>query len=70
MKRFYVRGRLVERIAPGIYRGAGGVCHLVIDELLTENGYADTPENREMMLAAARELLAQQNPPVVLEVFD
>jgi hypothetical protein len=70
VKRIYVRGELLERIAPGIYRGAGGVCHLVLDELLEENGIENTPENQAMMIAAARDLLAAQDPPVTLEVFD
>ena len=70
MKAIYVRGRRLERIAPGIYRGEGNVCHLVIDELLEAEGLPNTPENYAMMIAAARELLAQQDPPVILEVFD
>jgi hypothetical protein len=70
MRGVYVRGRFLERIAPGIYRGEGNVCHLIIDELLLENGYADTDENRETMIAAAREHLATMRPPVILEVLD
>jgi hypothetical protein len=70
VKAIYVRGRLLERIAPGIYSDGQGTMHLVCDELLEAHGYADTPENRAELLAAARELLAQQHPPVIIEVFD
>lgn len=65
-----VRGRELERIAPGIYSDGAGTMHLVIDELLAAHGYADTEENREELLAAARELLAKQATPVILEVLD
>ncbi|MCA1834350.1 MAG: hypothetical protein LC750_16770 [Actinobacteria bacterium] len=70
MSRIFINGRQLERIAPGIYDDGAGGMHLVVDELLRANGYADTPANREMVIAVARELLAHNNPPVTLKVFE
>jgi len=44
------------RIAPGVYLDADGDGHLVVSELLRHAGYADTPENREAVTAAAQDL--------------
>jgi len=47
----------LHKLAPGIY-AKGGELHLDLPELLKANGYADTPANRAMLIAAARELVA------------
>lgn len=65
-----MNGRRLERIAPGIYSDGAGTMHLVTDEFLEGNGYANTPENRAMALDCAREILSKNHPPVKLEVFD
>lgn len=55
----------LRQIGPGIYaRESTGELHLVIPEILRAGGYADTPENRETMLRAARELAAEDFPGV------
>jgi len=46
----------VRRLAPGVYDDGDGGMHLVLPELLAANGYADTPANREAMVAAARQV--------------
>ena len=43
------------RIAPGVYDDGAGGMHIVIEELLAGNGYADTPANRATLLAVIRE---------------
>lgn len=49
-RRFWVRLAM-----PGVYADPVGGLHLVMDELLAGAGYADTPDNRRILLAAARE---------------
>ena len=44
------------RLAPGVYDDGEGTLHLDLPELLVANGYADTPENRAMVIAAARQV--------------
>jgi hypothetical protein len=44
----------MKRLGPGIYADGEGGMHLDIAELLAVNGYADTPANRETLIAAAR----------------
>ena len=46
----------MKRIAPGVYDDGDGGMHLDIAEMLEGNGFADTPENRAMLEAAAREM--------------
>jgi hypothetical protein len=52
----------VNRVGPGLYEDDDGVLHMSIPELLDAYGIADTPENREVMIAAAREVLANKFP--------
>jgi ribosomal protein S27AE len=56
--------RNMTRLAPGVYDDGRGGLHLDIAELLAASGYADTPENRETLIAAAREYFQ------VVEVVD
>jgi hypothetical protein len=41
------------RIAPGIYAAEEGTMLLSLPELLEANGFPDTPENRDVLAAAA-----------------
>lgn len=43
-------------LTPGAYDDHKGVLHIVIPEMLTANGYPDTPENRATLLAAVDQL--------------
>jgi hypothetical protein len=43
------------QLMPGVYVGLGGGLHIVLPEFLAANGYVDTPENRQTLIAAARE---------------
>lgn len=45
----------MKRLAPGVYDDERGGLHLDVAELLAASGYADTPDNRAMLLAAARD---------------
>jgi hypothetical protein len=45
----------LRRIAPGVYDDADGGMHLVLGEMLTANGYPDTPENRQQLIDAVAE---------------
>jgi hypothetical protein len=45
----------MKRLAPGVYDDEQGGLHLDIAEFLDANGYADTPENRDTLINAARE---------------
>jgi hypothetical protein len=44
------------RIAPGVYDDHEGGLHIELTEMLKGHGYADTPENRDTLLAAAKEM--------------
>lgn len=46
------------RLAPGVYDDNAGGLHLVISEMLEANGWPDTPENRETLERAARDVFA------------
>jgi len=52
------------QLAPGVYVDADQALHLVVSELLTAHGFADTPENRETLVKAAQEMLAAQGTAV------
>lgn len=52
-------------IAPGAYEDRHGGLHIMLGEMLAFHGYADTPENREQILAAVREQMP--GPITVLE---
>jgi hypothetical protein len=43
------------RLAPGVYDDNRGGLHLLLPEFLAANGYADTPENRQTLIEAARD---------------
>ena len=47
---------------PGVYADGQGGLHLVLDELLSGHGYADTPDNRATLIAAVR---AQFRPTIL-----
>jgi hypothetical protein len=53
-------------VAIGVYADERGTMHLFVGELLEANGYADTPENREQLTQAARDMMAQLYPDVPL----
>jgi hypothetical protein len=55
----------VKRIAPGVYDDDDGAMHVVLPELLVAHGYADTPENRAMLIDAARYVFGPE-----VEVFE
>jgi hypothetical protein len=53
------------RLAPGVYDDDRGGLHIDVAELLAANGYADTDQNRAMLIAAVRE--AFEGPITVSE---
>jgi hypothetical protein len=59
-----------EQLGPGVYVSADGALHLVMPELLTAAGYADTPENRDTLTAAALEVVRAQFPTTRVETVD
>lgn len=65
-----VNGQRLERIAPGVYADGQGAMHLFAAELLVANGYADTPENRELVASEARALMRVTAPDARVEVVD
>jgi hypothetical protein len=68
--RVFVGGRLLERIAPGVYSDGRGTMHLAVPELLTAHGWPDTPENRDMVIDVARDLIASVNPNAPFTVIE
>lgn len=42
-----------DRLQPGVYANDRGEMHLHVPEMLEANGYADTPENRDMLTRVA-----------------
>lgn len=67
----HVRPAHWRRLGPGVYVDESTSppdLHVDIPELLQANGYADTPENRELMTQAARELCAAEWPDTVIQV--
>jgi hypothetical protein len=44
------------RLSPGVYDDNAGGLHLDVGELLASANFADTPENREVLIAAAQKL--------------
>lgn len=65
-----VKGKRLERIAPGVYADTQGAMHIFADELLVANGYADTEENRELVIREARAMIRLVNPSAPFEVLD
>lgn len=60
----------LERLTDGVYADQAGGLHIVVPELLEANGYADTPETRTTVVAAAREAFADlAGQPVPVEVL-
>ena len=53
----------MKKLQPGVYDDGRGALHLDLPELLRAYGYADTPANRDTMIAACRELF---DGPVVV----
>lgn len=47
-------------LTPGTYDDGRGGLHLVLEEMLAAHGYADTPENRQMLIDVAREQLGNR----------
>lgn len=61
----------LRRLSPGVYFDpVMGELHLDIPEMLAEHGYADTPENREVLIDAARTMLTKQFPNAECVVED
>jgi hypothetical protein len=65
-----VKGKRLDRIAPGVYADGQGAMHIFADELLKAHGYADTEENRELVIREARALMRSANPRAPFEVVD
>ena len=57
-------------VGPGLYEDDGGALHIVLSEMLTLYGFADTPANREVLLEAAREALRRHFPGVPVREVD
>lgn len=55
----------LHQIAPGVYDDGQGAMHLDLPELLRANGYTDTPENRETLIEAAREMMGSAKVSVI-----
>lgn len=47
-------------LTPGTYNDGQGGLHLVLEEMLAANSYADTPENRQRLIDAAREAMGDK----------
>jgi len=56
----------MKRLAPGVYDDEQGGMHLDIAELLDASGYTDTPQNRETVLEAARDMARELGLPVTV----
>jgi hypothetical protein len=54
----------VRKQQAGVYVEPDGTMHLVLEELLAAHGYADTPENRQMLAAAVLEKFRILDIPV------
>jgi hypothetical protein len=52
-------------LAPGAYSDGHGGLHLVIEEMLAGNNYADTPENRRSLIDAMRAVAGRHKVHVV-----
>lgn len=48
----------MKRLAPGVSIDNDGVLHIALGELLADNGHADTPANRALLMDAWRERCA------------
>lgn len=60
----------MKRLAPGVYDDERGGLHLDLAELLTANGFADTPANRALMIQTWRDWGAEQATPVQVTITD
>jgi hypothetical protein len=54
-------------LQPGAWDDGHGGLHIDIDEMLTANGYANSPENRAMMLRAIQRKYGDQIDLLVVE---
>lgn len=59
---------MTEKLGPGVYITEDGSLHFDIGELLEAHGYADTPENRTMLTATAKEMAEREWPNVPVRV--
>lgn len=60
----------MRRIGSGAYVDDTGTLHLDVPELLTENGYADTPAARELVTRVAVEIFGGFFPGAPVTVVD
>jgi hypothetical protein len=58
------------RLAPGVYDDNRGGLHIVAGELLDAAGYQDTPENRQTLIDAVRDVFAAHLDCGHIEVVD
>jgi hypothetical protein len=58
------------RVGPGLYEDEDGALHLSVPDFLRAHGIPDTPENRQTILDAAREALAEHFPGVPIREED
>ena len=59
MSRDAMTKNAMTKLAPGIYDDGRGGIHIAMAELLDAHGYADTPLNREAVIAGARDALSE-----------
>lgn len=61
----------MRRICSGLYVDeTTQTLHVDLAEMLVENGWPDTPENRRMLDAATREAFARQFPGIPIQSSD
>jgi len=59
-----------KRVGPGLYLDDGNHLHLDVPELLRLSGYADTPENCEVLTQAALQMFKQLYPNAPTQVVE
>lgn len=65
-----IAGQRMQQLVPGAYADGDGALHVVVDELLEANGYANTPENRQALELAAREIFARELPGAPVTIVE
>lgn len=55
-------------LPPYLYQDAGGALHFDVPLFLRAHGYADTPENRDLIAEAAREAFGKRYPGLPISV--
>jgi hypothetical protein len=60
------RASFRKQLAPGVWMDADDCVHVSVPDVLRHFGWPDTPENREIITQATREVMSNANPDATI----